>query len=296
MNTLTHSHEQVLYIKDDKFSIDEIPNYYLNLLIGTNDLSLAIVHRDAKRCLYLEHFTFNSTYNTTQVIENLDAIFDEHHLLQARFWKGVNVGFKNQKFSLIPADLYSESQKSEYLNFSCSVVSEKETVISTKLSSVDAYAVFAGENRLIEWFKNIYGDKVAYCHEIVAFIDGIVASGESNKGLHSFVYVESDYLQVAVLKDGNLEYSNIFKYTNKEDFIYFVLYTYKELQLETKSTPITLWGKIDIESDFFLEIYKYIRNVHIGNRPKVLTFNYEFDAVPESRYFPLFNMCPVENE
>jgi len=66
---------------------------------------------------------------------------------------------------------------------------------------------------------------------------------------------------------GQLKLFNSFNYTTPEDFIYYILYACQHLQLDPETLQLHLLGEIVKDSALFEYTYKYIRNVHFGQRP-----------------------------
>jgi hypothetical protein len=89
-------------IKDDKFEVDQLHHYDLNLLLGNRDLQIAVVDKHSNRCLILEDFIISSIDSYTELVNVYENIFDDHHLLKAGFWSSVKVGIKGNKFALVP--------------------------------------------------------------------------------------------------------------------------------------------------------------------------------------------------
>ena len=56
---------------------------------------------------------------------------------------------------------------------------------------------------------------------------------------------------------------NTFEYQTKEDFIYYLLFTAEQLQLNPEIFQLKLFGKISKENELYQIAYKYIRNVSL---------------------------------
>jgi hypothetical protein len=56
---------------------------------------------------------------------------------------------------------------------------------------------------------------------------------------------------------------NSFEYLTPEDFIYYVLFTAEQLNINPENFPLDLIGSIDIESEYYKIAYKFIRNVSL---------------------------------
>jgi hypothetical protein len=53
---------------------------------------------------------------------------------------------------------------------------------------------------------------------------------------------------------------------------------------------VTLYGGISHDSAIFSTLYKYIRNVNFGVKPKSMHFGFKFDEVLDHRYFSIYTI------
>lgn len=84
---------------------------------------------------------------------------------------------------------------------------------------------------------------------------------QSNASLHFYVNISHSIFDIVVIEDAKLLFYNIFEYQTKEDFIYYVLFTLEQLELNPEETIISLLGDIDKESSLFKVLYTYVRNI-----------------------------------
>ena len=71
------------------------------------------------------------------------------------------------------------------------------------------------------------------------------------------------------------------------DFIYYLLFTSEQLQLNPETLNLIFIGKIKSEDELYKIAYKYIRHVSFGDRND----NYIYESKPNSSYsdFTLIN-------
>ena len=68
-----------------------------------------------------------------------------------------------------------------------------------------------------------------------------------------------------VLKNKKLEFFNSFNFKTKEDFIYYVLFTSEQLQLNPEEFVLTFLGGVEKESELYDIVFKYVRNIEFLN-------------------------------
>ena len=268
----TQPYQQTHKVKDPLFEVEELGSYSLNILVSDSDCSFAIVDSRQSKCLYIEKCMFDKTYSSKQQIAILNHFFEEHHFLKAGYWKNINVSLKNDKFSLVPLSLFDQSIITEYLELNCEIDPKNETVYYNQHKNVGACNIFTLNNDLQNWFKNTYPTReINFLHQTSALCD-------------------HNSLNIALIEDSQLLYCNVFNYDTAEDLLYYIMYVINELGLSPDKIPVTLWGEFDQSSIYFAKLYKYIRLLHLGNRPETLSFGYVFDEVFEHSLFDLLNM------
>jgi hypothetical protein len=94
---------------------------------------------------------------------------------------------------------------------------------------------------------------------------------------------------VITIFDGyKLIFNNSFKFTSKEDLLYYVLFSFEQLKLSPDSIDVTVFGTIEDTDESFDLMYEYIRNIKLGKRPHQFIFPTEFNPLADHKYFGLF--------
>lgn len=276
-------------VKDDKFSIDDIAQYNLSLQVSFDFLRICITDTAQNRCLLIEDYQIGFVRETSQLIDQLNLIFEDHHLLRAGFWKTIKVSMKGKGFSLIPNSLFDKEQARKYLEINTDVQPD-ENIYYYKHRSTEAVNIFAAEKKLVEWFAQIYPNKkLEFVHHTSPFIEGAIINNP-NEQTNVHIDVESGYFTVVVKTGNNLQLCNTFQFQSTDDFVYFTAYIFEQLKLSQEKTPITLWGEITHNSPICAKLAKYIRNVFFGKKPSSLKFSYHFDELLDHRFFDLYSM------
>ena len=91
-----------------------------------------------------------------------------------------------------------------------------------------------------------------------------------------------------LVEKDELIFNNAFDFVTKEDLLYFTLFAFEQLKIDTESVEVKVYGSISEEDENYKILYDYIRNIEFGNRPNELEFTSEFDTIQEHQYFGLF--------
>ncbi|MEZ4782000.1 MAG: DUF3822 family protein [Flavobacteriaceae bacterium] len=92
-----------------------------------------------------------------------------------------------------------------------------------------------------------------------------------------YVNVTEQHFEIIVLKGNNLILYNTFEYSTKEDFIYYILFTAEQLELDPEAFPLVLIGNISENDNFYNIAYTYIRHVSVFKNRLKYTLEIEND-------------------
>lgn len=280
-------------IKDARFETEHLAKYHLSFQVNFELFRICVVDSESNRCLLLEDYNLYDIYTISDLLEQLEMLFDDHTLIQAGFWKSITLGVKNTQFSLIPESLFEKDFLKEYLTLNTTLNKEPdEEYHFFKQKQTEAVNVFATNKRLTSWFNTRYPLKqLRVVHHTAPMIEGIMLQKETaNSTKTVFVHVEQYFLTIVVKEGKQLIFCNSFTFNTSEDFVYFILFVFDQLGLNPEKCPVIVFGEITHDSESFSKLYKYIRNLSFGSKPDLIRFGYQFDEVFDHRYFDLYNM------
>lgn len=92
-------------------------------------------------------------------------------------------------------------------------------------------------------------------------IESLLKQTSNSETTSFFVHVENDIFQVVIIKGKKVLFFNTFNYKTKEDFIYYILFTAEQLQLNPEEFLLTFLNDIEKDSELYTIAYKYIKNI-----------------------------------
>ena len=171
----------------------------------------------------------------------------------------------------MPETLFDETNIADYLKFNNKIL-PSDFISYDQLSNgtVNVYVPLVNINNYI---YDTFG-AFTYKHYSTLFIEHLI---NLKAGLDSnmFVDVDENQFEIAVLKEQKLIFYNTFSYSTKEDFIYYILFTAEQLQMNPETFPLVFSGLIDEDSELYEIAYKYVRHISKGNQD--LGFQFEPD-------------------
>lgn len=290
MDTVAKAYKLLKKIKDEKFEVDHLHHYHLNLLIGNRDFQVIVVDPRSNKCLLLEDYILKNVSSYTRLVEVFEEIFDNHHLLKAGFWAKVSVGIKGNKFALVPQSLFDEELIFDYLKFNSKVSREFDELKYYVHPEAEAVNSFAIDKRLYKWLTSLYPNKkITYYHQSSCIIEGTLNQLNKHPDDTIYVYIDRFKLHITTSKNGKLEYYNQFHIKQFPDYVKYIMTVMKGLDRDQRKTNVVLWGYLGGQSNHYNEFGRYIKNLSLGERPSHLKFSYLFDDIQEHQYFDLYS-------
>jgi hypothetical protein len=278
-------------IKDDRFDEESLHQYRLLIQLGARDFQVAVVAESDHRLLFFEDYVLGDLHSHTELLQLLKTLFEAHSILQAGFWKEVKVSVKNNKFAQVPAHLFDARFPADYLKFNAQLDAQTETALYCHNRSIQSVTIFAVQNDLLDWLKDIYQNtQVIFFHQSAALIEGVLAYSAKIAGHPLYIYVDRFKLHILSAQKGKLIYYNQFAIKQFSDYMKYIMLAMKGLGMDQHTSEVVLWGYIGKSSPHYVEFVKYVRNVNFGTRPSHLGFGYLFDEVQEHHFFDLYSL------
>jgi hypothetical protein len=269
-------------IKSPLLNIDDIANY--DLFISPFEFGFSVINPLQKQCLRLESLVFKEKYESGINDQMILDIFQDNHLLPAAFWRTINIYVSNRCFVLIPSLFFSKQTAIEHLSFNTAF--NIETHFWGSHTKGETTLVYGYKKELAQLFKKIYPNRP------VQFNSNLANLIEDSNTIPNIVYLfqDNEMITITAYKNSKLEYCNTFYYKNSDDATYYTLLIYRELNFNPEEIQLIVNGSIDTQSILQARLLKYIKNVHLGDRPKGIKFCYNFDELAENRFYNLLNI------
>jgi hypothetical protein len=187
---------------------------------------------------------------------------------------------------LVPGPLFSRENAIDFLNLSSSA--PQVFSYHDKLRFADINLVYGLPGFLITEFESQLGE-VSTHNALTAFIDQQLMNSKHNTNKMLAVNVRQNNMDIVVTDGASLLFSNTFVWQHAEDFIYYLLFTMEQLQMNPDQDEVTMFGEIDKTSATWLVSRKYIRNVNPGQRPEGAEYSYGFSKLGAHQYYSLFS-------
>lgn len=273
---------QKISIKDERLDIGNISQYRLSFFISTNECQLAVFDIKKRQLLLFESLEFNPKKSIT---DNLEALYNEHTLIAAGFWKEIQVFIRNKKFALVPIPMFDRTLASQYVGLNEIVDSEKDEFHYKLMDEIGAAVSFGYSASIRTWFREKYPQLSLYFnHQAVAYLKAIQPQLKNKAQASLYVSLNNNEVQIAGYNLQRLAIYNQFKFSDSNQLVKLMLLTLQQFSTEGQQTPIVLHG-VKEKTDLNLPILKkYFRHIEIGKRPEGLLMHPIFNELEDQEY------------
>lgn len=192
----------------------------------------------------------------------------------------------NTLSTFVPAPLFDEQYIGSYLQYNTKVF-ESDFFSFDEISNYQINSVYIPYVNMNNFFIDKFGT-FDYKHANSILVSKLLDRSKNNDIKTMYVHFDIGHFEIVVIQNQKLLLFNSFDYQSVEDFIYYVLFTAEQLNLNPENFPLELIGDINKDSEFYKIAYKYIRNVTLIDVENLRWNNYFSEAENRKNYI-LFN-------
>lgn len=271
--------------------------YRISIQLRLNGFSFVIVNPENTELLKLSEYAFASSNGSIEsqwdiLHDEVLKFLDENAFMGQKF-QNARIVLDHKDFNFLPKAFYKTDQIHQQFSFSQDIhykhyISSHEIVGSDRMIY---YSIPQRINNLIQdYFEGapIYHIDHVFQHEVLKL--------HKNKKRPStmYVYVSNRDFHILVMSKEEVLFQNAFNFTSKEDFIYFILLTYDQLEMNPEEDPIYLLGEISRSSALYNICWQYVRHVKLLNDYTDMIIGNDFDQMSVHQYFLLIHSSICE--
>ena len=248
----------------------------LSIQVNLNGLSFCILHTPTNTITYLNTISFETKLNPFDTLNRLKSELSSNTVFADNF-KKVHVIHQNELSALIPKDLYDHNNKADYLKFNAKIL-KTDYITEDSIESINSYNVYIPYININNYIFDAFGE-FTYKHSSTVLIDTVLNQLKSDVNeTRVYIHVHPFTIEILVIENGQLQLSNVFEYHTNEDFIYYVLFVFDQLQIDVETAKVLLSGTIDKGTAIFELLYTYIRHVDILENDFTYQFSNNIDT------------------
>ncbi|MCL6266408.1 DUF3822 family protein [Flagellimonas myxillae] len=232
----------------------------LSIQVGLNGLSFCVVDTISNQILAFEKVSFKTSSTPYLVLKELKAVLNKNSTVGTQFSEVVVI-HKNGLFSLVPKTLFKKEELANYLKFNTKIMANDHIAYDeiANHDMVNVYVPFANVNNHI---FDLFGE-FEFKHTGTVLISTLLNQTRTNNQPVCYVHVAEKEMEIVVISERKLLFYNHFEYKTKEDFLYYLLFSLEQLQMDLEKVHLKLFGLVE-EGDAIFELcYTYIKTVSV---------------------------------
>ncbi|RAR73922.1 DUF3822 family protein [Flavobacterium aciduliphilum] len=255
----------------------------LVIQVSLGGLSFCVFDTLTGTAVLLKNFHFDS-FNRSSNIEDLFAEVYQANPELTRKYDEVLILHNNNLSTFVPEPLFDEAFMGSYLQYNTKVF-ETDFFAFDALDIHQMNHVYIPYVNMNNFFIDIYGS-FDYKHANTILVSKLLEKSKNKDDRKMFVHVCENHFEIVVVQNQNLVFFNSFEYKTPEDFIYYILFTAEQLQLNPEHFALELLGSISEGDPIYNRVYTYVRHVTLYD---VSTQNHPLSETEKRRHFILLH-------
>lgn len=253
-------------------NIDKLLNKILSIQVSLNGLSFCILNTESNSLTHFSNIKFDKVLSPNDVLYQLKTHLSTNKALQQDFEK-VHLIHENELSTLVPKPLFNEDHLADYLKFNAKILSN-DYITHDELAQNDIVNVYVPYVNINNFLYDAYGT-FEFNHFSTLLLNTIFLIHKGKKETIMYINISENHFEIIVMNGAKLILYNTFEYQTKEDFIYYILFTAEQLELNPEYFPLVLVGNISENDNLYNMAYTYIRHVSILDTEPGFTLDVE---------------------
>tara|TARA_B100000795_G_C22800727_1_gene441766 strand:- start:109 stop:963 length:855 start_codon:yes stop_codon:yes gene_type:complete len=272
---------------DKSFDPTDLQKYHLSLKIGIDFFIVNAVKVKSGANIAIAEQNFKGEYrqdfHTSAFVEALKKA----PIKVTKKYQSVSISIANTLFALIPKVLFDENLIKSYVELNCKT-NENHDYRFNIIPDSGMVICYAIPRDLNNWLIKVF-PKAKIIHELAISIEACVRDFKSFSENRLILNIHKNYFDFIYLKEGKVEFVNSFHFTEKEDFLYYLLYTCEQLEINPHEITTYLLGEIKKGEELHQLLFQYIKNLEFGSRNKNIKIAPELNGIPKHYFYNIFN-------
>ena len=232
----------------------------LSIQVSLNGLSFCVVDTLRNTILQSEQLHFGKELSPFEVQRELKDLLTNHQILDLDIADTVVI-HRNNLFSLVPKALFDPDELANYLKFNAKILAN-DLIEFDEIESHDLVNVYVPYMNINNYIFDLFGE-FEFVHNGTVILQSLLKSSGNLSEPVCYVHVGHNQMDIVVLSRKQLLFYNSFQYRTKEDFIYYLLFTLEQLDLDPEFIPVRFFGLIDEDDELYGICYEFIRHISL---------------------------------
>ncbi len=246
----------------------------LSIQVCLDGLSFFIQNIATLEVIDYKSISFAQKVDPALLLKEITSIFNDYPQLQESY-KKVEVVYSNTLFTIVPNAVFDPEKLTDYLKFNTKILAT-DFIAYDIIETQDIVSIYIPYTNVNNFFFDTFGS-FDYYHGMSLFLKSILDNEASYDAPRVFIHVHKNSFDIVITHKKKLLLANSFEFHSKEDFIYYILFTIEQLELNPDSVTVEFTGHIKIDNPLYTIAYTYIRNIQLKEEQSMV-------AIPNSDY------------
>lgn len=261
---------------------------FLSIELSLDGFSYCILDTDRFRYVMLESYALGNVTEFAQLAIVLEDFVRNRRILTSTYQR-ISIAFSNPLVTFVPSELFTHSEKNEYLDFNISRDESYEIKVD-KMYNLSGYAVYPFPKILLQKINYLFpGCRIRHmATSLIENLTYMVRYGKANSQM--ILHVQPSHFEIVIFDNEKLSFFNSFKYHTWDDLFYYLFFVLEQLGLQAEDLNTMLYGEVGIKSEFYKKIKLYVKSVEFGPRNDLYKYSDAFDDIPHHYFYNLLNL------
>lgn len=256
----------------------------LSIQINLSGLSFCVLNKDDNTITALKTVTFKNSKNPENLLEEVKTLFNTTAELQTTFTE-VIVLHQNNWSTLVPLPIFKKEHIADYLKFNTKIL-PSDLLDYDSLNHLDTCCVYVPFTNINNYIFDKFGS-FTFKHTTTVLVENLAILEKNNDIKKVYLNFNLNHFDLVIFNSGKLIFYNNFEVETPEDFLYYVLFTFEQLNINPELVKTSLLGHINTTNAFYKMAYKYIRFVDVLETNYAIAF--QTNTTEKQRYFNLIH-------
>ncbi len=258
----------------ENFNFNNSEQYTLSIRLSTDGFSFSVYNP------LLDHSFYYMPYNIERSLSmaaNIKGMLQQNDFLRLPY-KRTRIYIVQTNYMPVPFEIFDEEQMEELYYQNYSKVSN-DLVLYNILPKANIVMLYSLNKTVYQLLKEQFPEAKFYtiASPLTEYFTGKSYLGNSKK---IYAYLQRDNLTALCFDRGKLLLLNTFSCKQSNDYIYYLLYIWKQLDYDQNRDELHLAGIIPEKEILIQNLRKYLRQVYIIN-PTAEFNRSEFSKIEE---------------
>lgn len=239
-------------------SLENNTNKRLSVQIALTGLSFLVTNDDKTEVIQFTEKRFKSPRTPEELLVVIDQFFTDEKD-DSDHYNQIELIYANTEYTLVPTPLFDQTKASDYLKFNSKILLN-DFIAWDELKHRDIHLVYVPYVNINNYIFEKFGS-FKYYHAATVLLEVLSNESKFSDTPSAFIHVQDNSFDLVIQKMGKLLLCNSYHFVTPEDFIYYVLFCFEQLQINPDTVNTVFAGAISLEDSMYEIAYTYIRNI-----------------------------------